>query len=199
MLEEAAAATPAVALARGVAAARGHHVAALGLDVEPGAELAVAAAEGLAGGAEVEVAAAAAGLCLHRRRQRPELGLQAGERLVAAVPWVDVDDDHAGSAAGRDADVGGRPIGPPARDHVPVGRGRVNTARGARMLARALTGVTAAAAADAALGAVDGENAQPLFGVTARPLGGGEDSLGIGDARSSLVVRAHRNSTGKSA
>jgi hypothetical protein len=65
---------------------------------------------------QIGVQATAGGQTPPRRRQFAVLVLKGSERIVSAVPRVDVEHDHAGISVGRDRHSGIRPPAPPFRD-----------------------------------------------------------------------------------
>jgi hypothetical protein len=124
---------PLILAAARVQARRGYDIAAVGLDVYARSEVSTL---GMAVRVAKEgVPAPSARDALDGMGQRAVSSFEIGERLVAGLPRVDVEDDQARGCAGCDADVGVRPPGPPLPDDGLV-RARIKKAMlGPRMLA----------------------------------------------------------------
>jgi hypothetical protein len=131
-------------------------------------------ADGSAGMRIEEVSASPAGQGFDRGGECPVLGFQVLDGEVAAMAGIDIQDEQAADGAGRDAEIGVRPAGPPLVKGRGVGRGVVEAMGGPRMLA----GVGAVGMAAATVGrahAVHREHGPPERRIPPRDVaqGGG--------------------------
>jgi hypothetical protein len=111
---------PLVPLAAGVEAASAHDIGTIGLHVKP--KRYRAALDVAAGVVEVEVSAPSARQDFHGGGQRPMLGLQLAQAIVAAMPRVYIQYHKAALGSGEEAGIGAGPTLPPVADHFLVKR-----------------------------------------------------------------------------
>src|SRR5690242_11829185 len=92
---------------------RRHHVSSVCADIDTRRQPDLVADES-PGVRAVEVAATTSGPAFDRRGQGAVLALELLQRLVAAMPWVDVDHNQARDRTGHDSDAGLGPLAKPA-------------------------------------------------------------------------------------
>src|SRR5215831_18161532 len=127
---------PGVGAAREVAGRSADDIAAVGFDIDALAEAVAGPAHpGALGAAEQKMEAAAAGELPGRVGERAVGGFEVAQRVIAAIAWIDIDDQQARGAR-CDGDMRGGARGPPAADLRGVRRRVFTAMRDARMFAR---------------------------------------------------------------